>query len=53
MRQDLPATPARILIRALRLRLPTTVTVEDLYSHPIAQSPLSSTRLAEEESEAA
>lgn len=53
MRQDLPATPARILIRALRLRLQTTATVEDLYSRPIERSPLSRTRPGQEESEAA
>jgi|GEM_PF-6351702 len=53
MRQDLPATPARTLIRALRLHLRTMATVEDLYSRPIARPPLSSPKPSEEERPAA
>lgn len=53
MRQDLPATPARMLIRALGLHLRTTAMVEDLYSRPIVRTLVAQPKPAEEEREAA
>ena len=48
MRQDLPATPARTLIRALGLQLHGTATVQDLYSRPVVRAPAALPRPSEE-----
>ena len=53
MRQDLPATPARTLIRALGLHLRITAIVEDLYSRSIVPTPVAQPRPAGENREAA